>query len=112
MKRLWDVLVLTLALNFLAVAGLAGWLRMSGRCQSPKSRHTWLAALLRRWNRRLAPRSVVTSRSPNFTVSVRCWESVAPLAMPRGPRASMTSATMAVVFFIGSSLLEWRASRG
>jgi hypothetical protein len=31
MKRLWDVLVLTLALNFRAVAGLAGWLRMSGR---------------------------------------------------------------------------------
>src|SRR4051812_2762586 len=29
MKKLWNVLVLTLALNFLAVAGLAGWLVQS-----------------------------------------------------------------------------------
>ena len=31
MKRLWDVLVLTLALNFLALAGGIGWLYGSGR---------------------------------------------------------------------------------
>src|SRR5580765_3672270 len=31
MKRLWNVLVLTLAMNFLAVAGVVGWLRQSGR---------------------------------------------------------------------------------
>ena len=31
MKRIWDVLVLTLALNFLVVAGSAGWLYQSGR---------------------------------------------------------------------------------
>ena len=31
MKRLWDVLVLTLALNFLAVAGAVGWMYQSGR---------------------------------------------------------------------------------
>lgn len=31
MKRLWNVLVLTLAMNFLAVAGGAGWLYQSGR---------------------------------------------------------------------------------
>jgi len=30
MKRLWDVLVLTLALNFLAVAGVIGWLYQGG----------------------------------------------------------------------------------
>ena len=30
MKRLWDVMVLTLAVNFLVVAGLVGWLRQSG----------------------------------------------------------------------------------
>lgn len=31
MKRLWDVLVLTLAVNFLALAGCVGWLYGSGR---------------------------------------------------------------------------------
>jgi hypothetical protein len=31
MKRLWDVLVLTLALNFMAVAGAVGWMYQSGR---------------------------------------------------------------------------------
>ncbi|HXE53035.1 MAG TPA: hypothetical protein VN541_08475 [Tepidisphaeraceae bacterium] len=31
MKRLWDVLVLTLALNFLVVAGATGWLYQGGR---------------------------------------------------------------------------------
>lgn len=31
MKRLWDVLMLTMALNFLAVAGVVGWLYQSGR---------------------------------------------------------------------------------
>lgn len=31
MKRLWDVLVLTLAVNFLALAGCIGWLYGSGR---------------------------------------------------------------------------------
>ena len=31
MKRTWDVLVLTLALNFLALAGGVGWLYQSGR---------------------------------------------------------------------------------
>lgn len=31
MKRLWNVLVLTLALNFLAVAGLVGYLHQTGR---------------------------------------------------------------------------------
>ena len=31
MKRLWDVLVLTLAVNFLALAGCIGWLYSSGR---------------------------------------------------------------------------------
>jgi len=31
MKRLWDVFVLTLALNFLAMAGLVAWLYRSGR---------------------------------------------------------------------------------
>ena len=30
MKRLWDVLVLTLAVNFLALAGLTGWLYQGG----------------------------------------------------------------------------------
>lgn len=30
MKRLWDLMVLTLALNFLALAGVAGWLYQSG----------------------------------------------------------------------------------
>jgi hypothetical protein len=30
MKRLWNVLVLTLALNFLAVAGIVGWLYQGG----------------------------------------------------------------------------------
>jgi len=30
MKRLWDVLVLTLAVNFLALAGLIGWLYQGG----------------------------------------------------------------------------------
>jgi hypothetical protein len=30
MKRLWDVLVLTLALNFLAIAGIVGWLYQGG----------------------------------------------------------------------------------
>jgi len=31
MKRVWDVIVLTLAVNFLALAGLMGWLCQSGR---------------------------------------------------------------------------------
>jgi hypothetical protein len=31
MKRLWDLLVLTLALNFLALAGGVGWLYQAGR---------------------------------------------------------------------------------
>lgn len=31
MKRVWDVFVLTLAVNFLALAGLTGWLYQTGR---------------------------------------------------------------------------------
>ena len=31
MKRLFNVLVITLALNFLAVAGFVGWLHQTGR---------------------------------------------------------------------------------
>ena len=30
MKRLWNVLLLTLAMNFLAVAGVVGWLYQGG----------------------------------------------------------------------------------
>ena len=37
MKKLWNVLVLTLALNFLAVAGLAGWLVQSKKLDRTKA---------------------------------------------------------------------------
>lgn len=36
MKRLWDVLVLTLAVNFLLAAGAVGWLYQSGRLDRPR----------------------------------------------------------------------------
>jgi len=36
MKKLWNVLVLTLAVNFLALAGVVGWLRQEGRLDREK----------------------------------------------------------------------------
>ena len=44
MKRLWDLLVLVLALNFIAVAGVAGWIVKSRNVDREKLRAGFLAA--------------------------------------------------------------------
>ena len=44
MKRVWDVIVLTLAVNFVALAGVIGWLYQSGRLD--RERVTKIKAVL------------------------------------------------------------------